>query len=180
MWGTVARISLSASRPYRTSDTQQMFCAGRKHQIRIHCADALGLPVLGDSKYGRQRELTADLLSLPDHAPCAADLRCSCKYTPSLWHELLVGYFALLKEMIAVSNAYRDDCRSAKWPSVQQDIRRTAAQYLCCRALLRERHLFLHSSRVCIVAGQSRPVIDIEAPLPAHMLKLDKLVRWGV
>ena len=179
MWGMEARISSSASQWHgQTSDTQQMFCAGRKHQIRIHCADALGLPVLGDSKYGRQCELTANLLALPNHAPCSAGLRCRRKYTPSLWHELLVGHSALLMEMIAVSNACRDNHRSATWPSVQQDIRQTAAQYPCCRALLRERHLFLHSSRVCIVAGQSRPVVDIEAPLPAHMLKLGKLVRW--
>lgn len=27
---------------------------GRKHQIRVHCAQALGMPILGDYKYGRQ------------------------------------------------------------------------------------------------------------------------------
>ncbi|KAI5084279.1 hypothetical protein GOP47_0000448 [Adiantum capillus-veneris] len=27
---------------------------GRKHQLRVHCAQALGMPILGDYKYGRQ------------------------------------------------------------------------------------------------------------------------------
>lgn len=27
---------------------------GRKHQIRVHCAQAIGMPILGDYKYGRQ------------------------------------------------------------------------------------------------------------------------------
>lgn len=27
---------------------------GRKHQLRVHCSQALGMPILGDYKYGRQ------------------------------------------------------------------------------------------------------------------------------
>ena len=29
--------------------------AGRKHQLRIHCADALSAPIVGDSRYGSTR-----------------------------------------------------------------------------------------------------------------------------
>jgi len=36
-------LSISACVPYD---------AGRKHQLRIHCADVLGCTIVGDYKYG--------------------------------------------------------------------------------------------------------------------------------
>ena len=43
-----------------------VLCAGRKHQLRIHCAQALSAPILGDARYGMtrndvQRKVLADL-----------------------------------------------------------------------------------------------------------------------
>jgi len=43
-----------------------VLCAGRKHQLRIHCARALSAPILGDARYGMtrndvQRRVLADL-----------------------------------------------------------------------------------------------------------------------
>ncbi len=43
-----------------------MLCAGRKHQLRIHCARVLSAPILGDARYGMtrnavQRKVLADL-----------------------------------------------------------------------------------------------------------------------
>lgn len=43
-----------------------VLCAGRKHQLRIHCARALSAPILGDARYGMtrndvQRKVLADL-----------------------------------------------------------------------------------------------------------------------
>ena len=50
--------------------------AGRKHQLRLHCANSLGMPVLGDSKYGHQRRLMVELLAHLEHDAIARDLRC--------------------------------------------------------------------------------------------------------
>ena len=43
-----------------------VLCAGRKHQLRIHCARVLLAPILGDARYGMtrndvQRKVLADL-----------------------------------------------------------------------------------------------------------------------
>ncbi|CAM0950627.1 unnamed protein product [Alopecurus aequalis] len=38
---------------------------GRKHQLRVHCADVLGTPIVGDYKYGRQAHQNWMPLSVP-------------------------------------------------------------------------------------------------------------------
>lgn len=48
------------------STVRLILCAGRKHQLRIHCARALSAPILGDARYGMtrndiQRKVLADL-----------------------------------------------------------------------------------------------------------------------
>ena len=41
--------------------TEAILQTGRTHQIRVHCAFA-GYPVVGDTTYGGQRKVSADLL----------------------------------------------------------------------------------------------------------------------
>jgi len=38
---------------------------GRKHQLRVHCAEVLGTPIVGDYKYGRQAHQNWSPLPLP-------------------------------------------------------------------------------------------------------------------
>ncbi|XP_062199910.1 RNA pseudouridine synthase 4, mitochondrial isoform X1 [Phragmites australis] len=38
---------------------------GRKHQLRVHCAEVLGTPIVGDYKYGRQTHQNWTPLSMP-------------------------------------------------------------------------------------------------------------------
>ncbi|KAL6863793.1 hypothetical protein ACP4OV_016696 [Aristida adscensionis] len=38
---------------------------GRKHQLRVHCAEVLGTPILGDYKYGRQAHQNWTPLPMP-------------------------------------------------------------------------------------------------------------------
>lgn len=38
---------------------------GRKHQLRVHCAEVLGTPIVGDYKYGRQAHQNCMPLPLP-------------------------------------------------------------------------------------------------------------------
>ncbi|KAJ1255651.1 hypothetical protein BS78_K175800 [Paspalum vaginatum] len=42
---------------------------GRKHQLRVHCAEVLGTPIVGDYKYGRQ----AHQNWMPLHMPQTSD-----------------------------------------------------------------------------------------------------------
>ncbi|XP_057782951.1 RNA pseudouridine synthase 4, mitochondrial [Salvia miltiorrhiza] len=46
---------------------------GRKHQLRVHCAEVLGTPIVGDYKYGRQahKKLGHYLESASDHLKLA-------------------------------------------------------------------------------------------------------------
>ncbi|GJN40259.1 hypothetical protein PR202_gb29447 [Eleusine coracana subsp. coracana] len=39
---------------------------GRKHQLRIHCAEVLGTPIVGDYKYGRQAHQDWNPLPMPE------------------------------------------------------------------------------------------------------------------
>ena len=45
---------------------------GRTHQIRVHCAAALGCPVLGETVYGPRAEATGDAAPLHLHARAVA------------------------------------------------------------------------------------------------------------
>lgn len=52
-------------------------CAGRKHQLRLHCARALGCPIVGDSQHGTrrsalQRALPEFLRAATQHSKTAA------------------------------------------------------------------------------------------------------------
>ncbi|KAJ1979439.1 hypothetical protein H4R35_001514 [Dimargaris xerosporica] len=46
----VHQASATNQRPYTCVSLQPK--TGRKHQLRVHCAQVLGAPILGDSKYG--------------------------------------------------------------------------------------------------------------------------------
>ncbi|XP_047975856.1 RNA pseudouridine synthase 4, mitochondrial isoform X2 [Salvia hispanica] len=48
---------------------------GRKHQLRVHCAEVLGTPIVGDYKYGRQahKKLGHYLESASDHLKVEKD-----------------------------------------------------------------------------------------------------------
>lgn len=53
--------------------------AGRKHQLRIHCANALSAPIVGDAKHGltrspEQRRLLKDLQALRQTEPQQAEV----------------------------------------------------------------------------------------------------------
>ncbi len=58
----VARLLQKTSRAWPPC-TYPDNVAGRKHQIRIHCAQQLGAPVVGDSRHGLTRGPAQDALA---------------------------------------------------------------------------------------------------------------------
>ena len=42
---------------------------GRKHQLRVHCAEVLGTPILGDYKYGWQAHKTREPFVSSENTP---------------------------------------------------------------------------------------------------------------
>jgi hypothetical protein len=76
----------AARTDYSTLDTAEevSFVAlfprtGRMHQLRLHCARALGCPVLGDLRYSRPRETLAAL-----QVPCHPTYTHTAQHTTSL------------------------------------------------------------------------------------------------
>ena len=66
LWSAVCLMLLSPVCLILLSAICLILCAGRKHQLRIHCARALSAPILGDARYGMtrndvQRKVLADL-----------------------------------------------------------------------------------------------------------------------
>ena len=66
LFSPICLILLSAVCLILLSADCLILCAGRKHQLRIHCARALSAPILGDARYGMtrndvQRKVLADL-----------------------------------------------------------------------------------------------------------------------
>lgn len=49
---TEYRVISSSSQGYTWLELSPL--TGRKHQLRVHCAEVLGTPIIGDYKYGRQ------------------------------------------------------------------------------------------------------------------------------
>ncbi|XP_074592345.1 RNA pseudouridine synthase 4, mitochondrial [Curcuma longa] len=47
---------------------------GRKHQLRVHCADILGTPIVGDDKYGRLENMKLEPIHLPQSVTKSEDI----------------------------------------------------------------------------------------------------------
>ncbi|KAG6469810.1 RNA pseudouridine synthase 4, mitochondrial-like [Zingiber officinale] len=47
---------------------------GRKHQLRVHCADILGTPIVGDDKYGRRENMKLEPIHLPQSVTKSEDI----------------------------------------------------------------------------------------------------------
>ena len=53
--------------------------AGRKHQLRLHCAHELRAPILGDGRYGNARDAVAAAAAPPAVSAAASALQLHCR-----------------------------------------------------------------------------------------------------
>lgn len=140
--------------------------AGRKHQLRIHCADALSAPIVGDARYGSTRNDTHR--SLLQHLKSFQ--QSEHEHSDSQTVRLNSQHTTTEQTKLQVES--QNKCRGSAGPGV------TTALQANSPPIASNLSLQLHAHTICIQKPQEAAV-RAEAKPAGQMESLLKVLSWA-